>query len=151
MITVCALFHCCVLLWFSFWSMLPIFFRVISQALGQSYDCPSVSEITLNNMDKIDHTNPAWRKFTVPGYSTYLSCRRQLYLCFMWDLNGFCYIIHDEVTTWKQFLHYWPFFKSRVDFPHKEPVMQRFDVSFVVRLNKLLNKQPSFLWFKTTY
>ena len=31
-------------------SHLPISFRVASQALGQSYDCPSASEITLNDM-----------------------------------------------------------------------------------------------------
>ena len=32
---------------------LPIFFRVTSLALGQSPDCPSASEVTLNNMGKI--------------------------------------------------------------------------------------------------
>ena len=31
---------------------LPIFFRVSSLALGQSYDCPSASEVTLKNMGK---------------------------------------------------------------------------------------------------
>ena len=31
----------------------PIFFRVTSLALGQSYDCPSVSEATLKNMGNI--------------------------------------------------------------------------------------------------
>ena len=34
------------------WS--PIFFRVASLALGQSYDCPSASEATLKDMGKTD-------------------------------------------------------------------------------------------------
>ena len=33
--------------------ILPIFFRVTSLALGQSYDCPSASEVTLKYMGKI--------------------------------------------------------------------------------------------------
>ena len=32
--------------------ILPILFRVASLTLGQSYDCPSASEVTLNNMGK---------------------------------------------------------------------------------------------------
>ena len=32
---------------------LPVFFRVASLALGQSYDCPSASEVTLNYMGEI--------------------------------------------------------------------------------------------------
>ena len=32
--------------------ILPIFFRVTSLALGQSYDCPSASEATLKNNGK---------------------------------------------------------------------------------------------------
>ena len=35
---------------------LPIFFRVASLALGQSQDCPSASEVTLNNFGKINQT-----------------------------------------------------------------------------------------------
>ena len=38
---------------------LPISFRVTSLALGQSYDCPSISEVTLKNMGKIQH-NKTW-------------------------------------------------------------------------------------------
>ena len=39
---------------------LPISFRVASMALGQSYDCPSASEVTLKDMGKIDqHQNTA--------------------------------------------------------------------------------------------
>ena len=32
--------------------ILPISFRVTSRALGQSYDCPSASEVTLKDMGK---------------------------------------------------------------------------------------------------
>ena len=35
--------------------ILPISFRVAALALGQSYDCPSASEVTLKNIDKINH------------------------------------------------------------------------------------------------
>ena len=34
------------------WSNLPLSFRVVSLALGQSYDCPSASEAALKNMGK---------------------------------------------------------------------------------------------------
>ena len=35
------------------------------------------------------------------------------------------------------------------DSPHKEAIMPKFVVSFAVSLNKLLNKQSSYLWMKT--
>ena len=38
---------------------LPISFRVASLTLGQSYDCPSVSEVILKDMDKSDQYAPA--------------------------------------------------------------------------------------------
>ena len=50
---------CFVLLWLYHHSQwihviyLPVFFRVTSLALGQSYDCPSASKVTLKDMDKI--------------------------------------------------------------------------------------------------
>ena len=45
---------CFVVVILSFLTMyLPIFFRVASLALGQSYDCPSVSAATLRDMGKI--------------------------------------------------------------------------------------------------
>ena len=37
---------------------LPIFFRVASLALGQSYDCPSASEATLQDMGLLSSTKP---------------------------------------------------------------------------------------------
>ena len=41
--------------WYFIWycTILPISFRVISQALGQSYDCPSAREATLKDMGQI--------------------------------------------------------------------------------------------------
>ena len=41
---------CFVVVWYR--SVLSIFFRVTSLALGQSYDCPSASEVILKNMGK---------------------------------------------------------------------------------------------------
>ena len=42
---------------------LPISFRVTSLPLGQSYDCPSASEVTLKDLSKIDrYQTPAKRK-----------------------------------------------------------------------------------------
>ena len=38
--------------------------------------------------------------------------------------------------------------QSLVNFPHKRPVMQSSDIFFVVNLNKPLNKQFNYLWFK---
>ena len=39
---------------------IPILFKVALLPLGQSYDCPNASEVTLNSMGKINHckTNP---------------------------------------------------------------------------------------------
>ena len=41
---------CFVVVWYRF---LPISFRVTSLALGQSYDCPSASEVNLKDMGKL--------------------------------------------------------------------------------------------------
>ena len=41
------------------------------------------------------------------------------------------------------------FHNTLVDYPHRGPVMQRFSVSFVVSLNKLLNQQFSCWLFET--
>ena len=50
-----------------------------------------------------------------------------------------------RIITWKSFPYYWPFVRgihrSPVDSPHKEQVVQSFDVSFDVSQNKLLNKK----------
>ena len=57
------------------------------------------------------------------------------------------YVKWIHVMTWKQdvetFLAFLEANCSVVDSHHKEIVMQSFDVSFVVCLNKLLNKQSS--------
>ena len=43
--------------YYSYWGIhviyLPIFFKIISLALGKSYDCPSASEATLKEMGRI--------------------------------------------------------------------------------------------------
>ena len=58
---------CCALFWLYLSSQLtqfvylPIFFSVVSLALGQSYDCPSASEWSLKNMGEIDQ-NPTLTK-----------------------------------------------------------------------------------------
>ena len=61
-------------------------------------------------------------------------------------------IYHDDVMPWRCFPHYRHFMRgihwSMVDSPHKGPVMWKFDVSFVVSLNKLLNTQPCYQWFE---
>ena len=52
---------------------LPISFRIASLALGQSYDCPSANEVTLEDMGKIDqnHTttkhSKTWSMCIFPG------------------------------------------------------------------------------------
>ena len=64
----------------------------------------------------------------------------------------------NDVMTWKRFPHYWPFVrgiqKLSLDSPHNgsdwSPVMKNFDVSFVVILGQLLNKQSSCQWFEMT-
>ena len=54
-------------------------------------------------------------------------------------------MIDLDIMTWKWFLHYWTFLKgihlSLVVSTHKEPVMQNFDVFFVIGLNIMLNNQ----------
>ena len=56
-------------------------------------------------------------------------------------------LAHVEVMTWKRCLHYWPFVKGihrwPVNSPHKGPVRQTFDISFVVSIPRLLHKQSS--------
>ena len=70
---------------------------------------------------------------------------------FMFVMAVVCVISrHDDVMTWKHYLHYWPFVRgihwSPVDSPHKGSVMQSFHVSFDASLNKLLKKQLRDRW-----
>ena len=44
--------------WWIYNICLPIAFRVTSLALGQSYDCPSASEVTLMDLEKSTNTKP---------------------------------------------------------------------------------------------
>ena len=52
---------------------------------------------------------------------------------------------HDDVMTWKCFLHYWPFergiYLSSEDSPHKGPVMGRFDIFQPKQTTKQTDKQ----------
>ena len=60
--------------------------------------------------------------------------------------------IKDDIIIWKCLPDYWPFVRgihqSLVDSPHKGPVMQRFDVLFVVSLNNLplISKTMTLMW-----
>ena len=40
---------------------LPIFFRVTSLVLGQSYDCPNTNEVTLKDMVRFVSTSASWK------------------------------------------------------------------------------------------
>ena len=84
-------------------------------------------------------------------------------VCVFWELKvrtGFFVIAkqfeisHDNVMTSQFFTHYCPFVRgihwSLVDSPHIGPIMQGFDVFFVVNVNMMLNKQSIFWWFHTT-
>ena len=63
------------------------------------------------------------------------------------------HIHHDDVIKRKHFPGCWPFVRgihrSSVGFPSQRPVTRSFDVFFIVRLNKGLNKQPRCWWFET--
>ena len=65
------------------------------------------------------------------------------------------YYLTDMIMSWygNGFHITAPFVKefhnTLVDYPHRGPVMQRFSVSFVVSLNKLLNQQFSCWLFET--
>ena len=67
---------------------------------------------------------------------------KKLFLKFMtaWCGNAFC----TTGTVWVEFASHWRI-QSMVASPNRGPVMQRFDVFFVVTLNKLLNEQYSCL------
>ena len=62
--------------------------------------------------------------------------------------------LYDVVRKWKHFLHNWSFVRSPLDSltktplvsPHKDPVMRKLDVLFVIGLNELLNTQSSYWW-----
>ena len=51
-------------------------------------------------------------------------------------------VLHDDVLTWKCFLHYWPFVRwtpqSLVDSPHKWPIMRSFNVFFDIKMKSQL-------------
>ena len=62
--------------------------------------------------------------------------------------------LHDDIMTWKHFLHNLPFVRgihqSLVDSPNKGQVMLSFVVFFAVNLNELLDKWSGGQWFETS-
>ena len=58
-------------------------------------------------------------------------------------MTGKNFSTHGDALTWMYVPNYWPFVRGihqwLVDSPHKGPVIQIFDVLFVVKLNKQLN------------
>ena len=73
----------CALLWLDSWRFLPKSFRFTSLALGQSYDCPSNSEVNLKNMGEWDHMEWMHRKWWYNHNKTRHSKTMCLY--FMWS------------------------------------------------------------------
>ena len=71
-----------------------------------------------------------------------------------WCTDKFLEYTHG-ITTWKLFPHYWPSVRGIHPPPtyciHKGPVMRRFDISFTVGLNMLLNKLSMSRWFLTSW
>ena len=79
---------------------LPIFFRVASLALGQSYDCPSASEVTLKDMDK--------RKRCASHQSTNVYIIIGMY-CIYWCVRIWIFIIYPHyciIKYWTNLLFY---------------------------------------------
>ena len=70
---------------------LLISFRVPSLALGQSYDCPSTSEVILKDMGKIDPCQTT-ATYTVTKYymsmTFYVGNRIDFYGCSRWRLSS---------------------------------------------------------------
>ena len=70
---------------------LLIFFRITSLALGQSYDCPSASEVILNNMGKTNSYqtttkhNKAWTVYIILG---------MYYIIMAIESDDICIIFH---------------------------------------------------------
>ena len=112
-------------------SVLPISFKVTSLALGQSYDCPSASEVTLKNMDKLvtyespgsndiirsKQANPWWRH-QMETLSALLA------LC-----------VGNSPATG--------------ELPSQKPVTRSFDIFFDLSLNKRLIKKSRRRWLET--
>ena len=87
---------CCDRSWWIQVNHLPISFRVMnfrvtSLVLGQSFDCPSTSEVTLKDMGKLTYTKTQ-QSSSIVQYS--------------WE--GTLFFSHDNMT-WKLFSNYWAF------------------------------------------
>ena len=109
------------------WFIWPISFRVTSLALGQSYDCPSASEVILKDMGQFTRTDAFGRR-TVKGKHRANGLKANNYS--MTSSNG------------KKNLRYLPFVRgihrSLVDSPHKGRCRGAL-IFFYLRLNKRLN------------
>ena len=61
-------------------------------------------------------------------------------------------IIHGDAIPWKRLPQNWPFVRethrAMMECFHNKPIMRCFDVSFLVGLNKILNKQSSYRQFE---
>ena len=74
---------------------LSIFFRVASLALGQSYDCPRASEVTLNDMGKIK----AYQTTSKHNSSKFLGCTiRQASYIYFTLISTSCVISFSRIT-----------------------------------------------------
>ena len=105
----------------------PILFSVTSLALGQSYDCPSASEVTLDNMNKINQNQTTKKHKTA----------QTVCIPLLWRHDG-----HDGVSNhqshdclfnrlfrrWSKKtpkLHVTAFVRGPVNSPHKWPVTRK--------------------------
>ena len=81
---------------------LPISVGVAALALGQSYDCPSASEVTLNDMSKITCTEPQQNKAKQTVYIC--RCQHCTYdISIALNVNHIC---HSNISFVPYELHY---------------------------------------------
>ena len=111
---------------------LPIFFKVASLALGQSYDCwtviwlPQCQWCNLEDYGKTHHVIPLWtdKIITTKQSTTKLkACLWEiLYLCVLAVTDRIPFLLHDVIKL-KHFPSYWPFVRGihrwPVNSPHK--------------------------------
>ena len=76
---------------------LSVFFRVTSLALGQSYDCPSASEVTLKNMSKTycQQTSEKTTKYKPRAYFSGSTLHKHTHL-WPWKQIYFAIVLHKS-------------------------------------------------------
>ena len=72
---------------------LPIYVRVTSLTLGQPLDCPSASEVILNDMGKIDWYQTA----TIHKKARTIRLTRRMY---GHGLAMYCFVLFGQIFTW---------------------------------------------------